>query len=191
MRKYIYSFDEYKAFEVVDLEKKPGKLDIDIDPDTGEKVIDKSQVSPKAIIKSMAGKLYKSTIEMGRFQSKMNDKIQKLQQAGGDEGMIGQYQQVLQDQMMGMQTAAMDLEMGMMSAGGQNMQMQMYAQKLSGEAKMLANKANKEYFDKKVKKFEKDTEKQLIAAQKAEAQKQQEKAKEKSKGDKKDDDLKK
>jgi hypothetical protein len=139
----------------------------------------------------MAGKLYKSTIEMGRFQSKMNDKIQKLQQAGGDEGVIGQYQQVLQDQMMGMQTAAMDLEMGMMRAGGQNMQMQMYAQKLSGEAKMLANKANKEYFDKKVKKFEKDTEKQLIAAQKAEAQKQQEKAKEKSKGDKKDDELKK
>jgi hypothetical protein len=139
----------------------------------------------------MAGKLYKSTIEMGRFQSKMNDKIQKLQQAGGDEGVIGQYQQVLQDQMMGLQSAAMDLEMGMMGAGGQNMQMQMYAQKLSGEAKMLANKANKEYFDNKVKKFEKDTEKQLIAAQKAEAQKQQEKEKEKSKGGKKEDDLKK
>lgn len=191
MTKYIYSFDEYKAFEVVDLEKKPGKLDVEIDPDTGEKIIDKSQVSPKAIIKSMAGKLYKATIEMGRFQSKMNDKIQKLQQAGGDEGVIGQYQQVLQDQMMGLQSAAMDLEMGMMGAGGQNMQMQMYAQKLSGEAKMLANKANKEYFDNKVKKFEKDTEKQLIAAQKAEAQKQQEKEKEKSKGGKKEDDLKK
>lgn len=177
MLKYLleYEFLSYLLEDdmVVNTDKKK-KLEIKKDKDTGEKLIDKQSIPLDAQIRAMCKELYRATIESGRFQSKMNDTISQMQQAGAGEAEIGQIQQVMQDQMMGAQTRAMDLEMNVMGMAGQNMQLSMLAQKLSGEAKMLANKANKEYFDKKTEKAKKDIAKMLQQKQAEAAKKQAE-----------------
>jgi len=167
---------------------KPTKLKIKVDKETGEDVIDKSKIPPDAQIRVLCKELYKATIDSGRYQSIMNDKIAKLQQAGAGEAEIGQMQQVMQDQMQGLQMRAMDLEMYVMSVGGSNQQLSMLAQKLTGEAKMLADKANKEYFDKKAKRVETDVinglkQKQIEAAKKQQQEQQNGDEKHDGKGD--------
>ena len=139
---------EYEIFRLLEDDfggtpDKPEKLKIKVDKETGEDVMDKSKIPPDVQIRVLCKELYKATIDSGRYQSIMNDKIAKLQQAGAGEAEIGQIQQVMQDQMQGLQMRAMDLEMYIMSVGGTNQQLSMMSQKLTGEAKMLADKANK------------------------------------------------
>jgi hypothetical protein len=143
--------------------------------------------SPEAQIKVLAKELYKASIDMGRFQSIMNDKMEQLQAMGADEGIINKMQMSMQDQMMGLQMAQMNLEMYMMNVGGANPALSALAQKLSGEAKMLADKSNKEWFDKRAKKIESDVVKAMKQKEAEEAKKQKEKQKEKAMGDKEKD----
>lgn len=183
---------EYEIFRLLEDDfggtpDKPEKLKIKVDKETGEDVMDKSKIPPDVQIRVLCKELYKATIDSGRYQSIMNDKIAKLQQAGAGEAEIGQIQQVMQDQMQGLQMRAMDLEMYIMSVGGTNQQLSMMSQKLTGEAKMLADKANKEYFDKKAKKVESDVLKGLKQKQEEEMKKQQQEEQSKSKGDEKHD----
>ena len=65
----------------------------------------------------------------------------------------------------------------MMNVGGVNPALSALAQKLSGEAKMLADKANKEWFDKRAKKIESDVVKAMKQKEAEEAKKQKEKQK--------------
>ncbi len=174
--KYILKYEEFLSEETgIGIGGGYVKPKVVKDEVTDLPTMDKTRVPVVDQLKVLAKDLYHTTIDMGRSQSLMMDKISKLQGFGADETMVGQMQQLMQDQMMSLQTKQGNLEMHMMNVAGQNPMMAQKAQQLSSEAKFLADMKNSKWFNKRSSTIENDVIQQLVQQQKEQKEKEEEK----------------
>lgn len=142
-----------------------------VDTDTGQKVYNKRSLPKEQQLVALAKELYNSIVDATQFKYVIQDKLDKMKGEGASDEDLSAAQEIGSDQQSALQDRASGIEQQMSAVAGDSDILSDRAEELSSEAKNLAGKENKRFFDSRMKKLEDDFEKKRKERKKEAAEK--------------------